>query len=58
MNFRFFDANGRLLTNEELKAMRIVTPAMEHVFATVLDRAGKLRNSAGGLEDQGPKRYN
>lgn len=57
MNFRYFDANGRQLTSEQLNAMRIMTPAMEHVFATVLDRVGKLRNQADDLENNLPKRY-
>lgn len=57
MNFRFFDADGQQLTNEQLNSMRIVTPAMEHVFATVLDRVGKLRNQADNLENNLPKQY-
>ena len=37
MTFRYFDAEGQQLTREQLNAMRIVTPAMEHVFATVME---------------------
>lgn len=40
MNFRYFDAEGRPLTWDQLREMRVVTPAMEHVFATVEERAG------------------
>ena len=49
--FRYFDATGKQLTNEQLKSMRIVTPAMEHIFATVADRIGKDWTRPGKLEN-------
>ena len=58
LNFRYFDANDDQLTNEQLKSLHIVTPAMEHIFATVLKRAGKLRNQADIIEDRQPRQYN
>lgn len=56
VNFRYFDANGRELTSEQLRAMEITTPAMEHVFAAVAARTGKLWNRADRLEEQ-PERW-
>lgn len=38
MVFRYFDTEGRQLTFEQLCSMRISTPVMDHVFATVLER--------------------
>lgn len=58
LNFRYFDAAGKQLTNEQLKSMRIVTPAMEHIFATVADRIEKSWKQADKLEDHVPKQYN
>lgn len=55
LNFRYFDAAGKQLTNEELKSMRIVTPAMEHIFATVADRVEKSWKQANDLEKHGMK---
>lgn len=53
MNFRFFNADGEQLTNEQLQSMRIVTPAMEHIFATVADRVEKSWKQSDKLEKQG-----
>ena len=50
MNFRYFDATGKQLTNEQLKNMNIVTPAMEHIFATVTYRIGKAWIKSDELE--------
>ena len=50
MNFRYFDVNGKQLTDEQLKTMNIVTPAMEHIFATVAERVGKTWMPSGELE--------
>ena len=55
VNFRYFDATGKQLTNEQLKAMNIVTPAMEHVFATVADRIEESRRQSDGVENSEPK---
>ena len=38
MVFRYFDTEGKQLTFEQLRLMQISTPAMDHVFATVLER--------------------
>lgn len=38
MVFRYFDASGRQVSLEELRELRVTTPAMEHVFATVAQR--------------------
>lgn len=53
LNFRYFNAAGEQLTNEQLKSMRIVTPAMEHVFATVADRVEKSWKQSDKLEKHG-----
>ena len=50
LNFRYFDATGKQVTNEQLKNMNIVTPAMEHIFATVTDRIGKAWIKSDELE--------
>ena len=50
MNFRYFDAAGRQLTPEQLRSMGLLTPAMDHVFATVAERLGKTGNPAGAIE--------
>lgn len=53
LNFRYFDSTGHQLTNEQLNSMRIVTPAMEHIFATVVDRIEKSWKQPEKLEKQG-----
>lgn len=58
LNFRYFDAAGKQLTNEQLKSMRIVTPAMEHIFATVTDRIEKSWKQADKLDTHTPTQYN
>ena len=58
LNFRYFDAAGNQLTTEQLKSMGIVTPAMEHILATVKERMEKTWKSVDRLEDHTPKQYN
>ena len=50
LNFRYFDAAGKQLTEEQLKTMNIVTPAMEHIFAAVAERVGKAWIKSDNLE--------
>lgn len=57
MKFRYFDAAGKQLTGEQLKSMRIVTPAMEHVFSTVAERVEKSWKEAENLENCASKQY-
>lgn len=54
MNFRYFDAAGRQLTPEQLRSLDLLTPAMDHVFATVAERLGKSGNPGGPVET-GPR---
>lgn len=58
MIFRYFDAAGNQLTAEQLKSMCIATPVMEHILATVKERAEKNWKSSESLEDCRPKQYN
>lgn len=51
MKFRYFDAGGRQLTLEQLGSMRVLTPVMDHVFATVAERVEKNRNSEDLIEN-------
>ena len=53
MKFRYFDVEGRQITLEQLCAMRVSTPAMDHVFATVLERVEKSGKSDERIE-KGP----
>lgn len=39
MTIRYFDCQGRQLSYEELRALNITTPVMEHIVATVVQRA-------------------
>ena len=55
MNFRYFDATGKQLTNEQLKTMNIITPAMEHIFITVADRVGKAWMKSDQFENSEQK---
>lgn len=55
LNFRCFDAADNQLTGDQLKSMHIATPAMEHIFATVVERIEKSRKQAGRLENDGAK---
>jgi hypothetical protein len=55
MNFRYFDAAGNQLTIEQLKAMCIVTPTIEHIFATVVERIEKSWKQTDRLENDVPK---
>ncbi|MCI8330092.1 MAG: hypothetical protein HFG02_11040 [Oscillibacter sp.] len=52
MNFRYFDAAGRQLTPEQLQSLRLLTPAMDHVFATVAERLGKPGNPGRPVENE------
>lgn len=54
MVFRYFDAEGRQLTPEQLHSMGVQTPAMDHVFATVAERVEKTVNSAEPVESGRP----
>lgn len=58
MNFRYFDEAGKQLTDEQLKSMRILTPAMEHIFASVVDRVEKSWKQPDKLEKRGTESYN
>ena len=58
LNFRYFDAAGNQLTRAQLKTMDIVTPAMEHVFATVAERVEKTWKQDDKLEKHIQKKYN
>lgn len=50
MKFRYFDAEGTQLTAEQLRALDLATPAMEHVFSTVAERVRRSGNPGEGLE--------
>ena len=48
MTFRFFDMNGRQLSDEEIRQANIITPVMEHIYATVRDR---VLGAHGGVDE-------
>lgn len=48
MTFRFFDMNGRRLSDEEIRQANIITPVMEHIYATVRDR---VLGTHGGVDE-------
>lgn len=50
MKFRCFDSNGRQMTTEQLRVMGLTTPAMEHVFACVLERLEKSERRPEGID--------
>ena len=50
MKFRYFDPEGRQIAPEQLRAMQIMTPAMDHVFVTVLERLEKSENLKSPIE--------
>ena len=50
MMFRYFDTEGKQLTFEQLCSMRVSTPAMNHVFATVLERMENDGKEKGPIE--------
>lgn len=54
MTIRYFDCQGRQLSHEELQAMNITTPVMEHIVATVAQRAnaGLKLESVASLSKQ------
>ena len=52
MIFRYFDAEGRQLTAEQLSTMNVLTPAMDHIFATVLERMEKYGKVEERIEKQ------
>lgn len=51
MKFRYFDAAGRQITPEQLRSMRVMAPAMDHIFATVLERLGKNKKCEAPIEN-------
>ena len=55
MKFRYFDPTGRQLTPEQLRSMQVMTPAMDHVFATALNRLEKSGISGGRIEKPAAK---
>lgn len=58
MVFRCFDPQGRPLSWDQLRRLRAVTPVMEHVFATVAERAGNAWNGPGSLAPPPAGGYN
>lgn len=50
MKFRYFDPAGRQIAPEQLRSMQVMTPAMGHVFATVVARLEKNERSGGPIE--------
>lgn len=48
MTFRFFNMNGRQLSDEEIRQASIITPVMEHIYATVRDR---VLGAHGGVDE-------
>lgn len=50
MKFRYFDQAGHQITPEQLRTMQVMTPAMDHVFATVLERLEKNERSGDPIE--------
>lgn len=55
MVFRYFDAEGHQLTAEQLSSMRVLTPAMDHVFATVVERMERYSKTEGRIEKKPPR---
>lgn len=50
VKFRYFDPAGRQIAPEQLRFMQIMTPAMDHVFATVRERLEKNERSGQPIE--------
>lgn len=50
MRFRYFDPAGNQLAPEQLRSMGVVTPAMGHVLAAVLERLEKAGKSGEPVE--------
>lgn len=50
MKFRYFDPVGNQIAPEQLRSMRVMTPVMNHVFATVLKRLEKTERSGEPIE--------
>lgn len=50
MKFRYFDPAGHQIAPEQLHTMQVMTPAMDHVFATVLERLEKNERSGSSVE--------
>lgn len=50
MIFRYFDTEGKQLTFEQLCSMQISTPAMDHIFSTVLERVESSGKKEGAVE--------
>ena len=47
-----YDGRCRELTPEQVQSLRLLTPAMEHVFATVAERLGKPGNPGRPVENE------
>ena len=58
MNFRYFDAGGQQITSEQLHSMGITTPAIEHIFASVLERMEKSEKQSKEIENCASECYN
>lgn len=58
MRFRYFDAEGREMTFEQLRTMNISTPAIEHIFASVVDRLEKSEKQSKEIERCTSQCYN
>lgn len=50
MKFRYFDPAGQQITPEQLRMMQVMTPSMDHVFVTVLERLEKNERLRGPIE--------
>ena len=50
MQFRYFDPEGREMTFEQLRMLRVSTPAMEHMIAAVAERLGKTGKQTEEIE--------
>ncbi len=51
MNFRYFDINGQQITSEQMLSMQIMTPSMEHVLASVMERVLETRRQWNPVEN-------
>lgn len=58
MRFRYFDAEDREMTLEQLRSMNISTPAIEHIFASVVDRLEKSEKPLKEIERCASECYN
>ena len=58
MQFRYFDADGRQVTPKELRTMQVTTPAIEHIFASLIERLEKSGKPPQEIESRPPDWYN